>query len=426
MKKIILAAAIGSALTHSSAFASNAITVNTDDNYVVAGDYVQIALPVTGLVAAWLHDDGEGAKQLTYSLATTVGIVQAGKFAVGRTRPNSSNTASFPSGHTAAAFSGAAFLQSRYGAKWGIPAYAAASFVGASRIHGNRHYADDVVAGAGIAFLTNQFFVSEYTPQGVNLSAAPLKDGMMLNVSLTNNAFNYDSERKRTTPSLPKKKRHAFTLDIGFNTHDTMADLGANQTIENSSPVDKNQPFSRAVYGYQLDRNSSLEFQLAPNETRRTGKATSDLKVGDKVYAQGEEVFIALRQWSAGGSYLRHLAINDQLSVSGGVGLYSYLVEMETDQLNGGKHAKLSSTPILPSITGEVDYAFNHHWSINARADYQALNKNSVFTSEAGINYKVNPDWTVGFKYAYTNNSWDLYGARYKSTAALLSVTNRF
>ena len=116
--------------------------------------YYEIAVPVTGLVAAWLHDDGEGAKQLAYSFGTTIAIVHTGKFAVGRTRPNASNTASFPSGHTAAAFSGAAFLQSRYGSSWGIPGYIAASYVGASRIYGNRHYADDVVAGAGIAFLT--------------------------------------------------------------------------------------------------------------------------------------------------------------------------------------------------------------------------------------------------------------------------------
>ncbi|WP_047043289.1 phosphatase PAP2 family protein [Vibrio mexicanus] len=166
MKKTLQATLIGLTLCSTASYADNAITQTVTDDHVVAGDFIQIALPATGLFAAWLNDDAEGVKQLTYSLATTVGIVQAGKFAVGRLRPNASNNASFPSGHTAAAFSGAAFLQSRYGAKWGIPAYLAASYVGVSRIHGNRHYADDVLAGAGIAFLTNQFFVSRYTPEG--------------------------------------------------------------------------------------------------------------------------------------------------------------------------------------------------------------------------------------------------------------------
>ncbi|WCP69187.1 LPS assembly protein LptD [Vibrio tubiashii] len=429
MKKLFLSAAVSCVLAQGTAFANpttNAITSNTDDDYVVAGDYIQVALPLTGLFAAWLHDDAEGAKQLTYSLATTIGIVQAGKYVVGRVRPNSSNTASFPSGHTAAAFSGAAFLQSRYGAKWGLPAYAAASFVGASRVHGNRHYADDVVAGAGIAFLTNQFFVSEYTPEGVNLSAAPLKDGMMLNVSLTNDAFEYDSNRKRANPVYAKKKVHSFTLDIGFNTYDTMGDLGANQTIENSAPVDEYQPFSRATYAYQLSDDSAIEFQIAPNETRRTGKVSGSFEIDNNTYTQGEDIFIALRQWSAGGLYQKQYQVSDAVSLTAGAGLYAYLLDIETDLLNGGRHSKLSSTPVLPAVSGEVEYAFNDKWSVMGRVDYQIFDRDRVFASETGVNYKVNPDWTVALKYAYTNNNWEMYQTRYRSESVLLSVTNRF
>lgn len=426
MKKLLLPATISSLLIPKLAFASNAITENTDDDFVTAGDYVQLALPVTGLFATWLHDDAEGAKQLTYSLATTIGIVQAGKFTIGRIRPNSSNSASFPSGHTAAAFSGAAFLHSRYGAQWGIPAYAAASFVGASRIHGNRHYADDVVAGAGIAFLTNQFFVSEYTPDGVNLSAVPLKDGMMISMSLTNEAFGYDSNRKRSNPAINKKKRHSFTLDIGFNTYDSVSDLGTNETFENSVNVDELQPYSAAVYGYQLDDNSSIELQLAPNETRRTGKVSNNFTIEGNTYTQGQEVYIALRQWSAGALYKKHYQLSDDLALAAGAGLYAYLVELETDLINGGAHSKLRSTPFLPAISGELEYAFTNSWSVSGRLDYQALNKDKVFASEAGINYTVNPDWKVGLKYVYTDNSWDLYESRYKSESVQFSVTNRF
>lgn len=429
MKKLLLSAAVSFVFAQSTAFANtpnNAITANTDDDYVVAGDYIQIALPVTGLLAAWLHDDGEGAKQLTYSLATTIGIVQAGKFAVGRIRPNSSNSASFPSGHTAAAFSGASFLHTRYGAKWGIPAYAAASFVGASRVHGNRHYADDVLAGGGIAFLTNQFFVSEYSPEGVNLSAAPIKDGMMVNVSLTNKAFEYDSNRKRTNPVYAKSKRHSFTLDIGFNTYDTLGDFGVNQTLENSAPDDDYQPFSSAYYTYQLDDDSSIEVQMAPNETRRTGKVSGNFEVSDNSYSQGEEIFIALRQWSAGAQYQKHYQVSDQVTMTAGAGLYAYLVELETDLLNGGKHSKLSSKPVLPAISGQMEYAFNDNWSVKGRMDYLTFDRDSVFNSEAGINYKPNTDWTLALKYAYTNNRWDMYDTRYRSESVLLSVTNHF
>lgn len=430
MKKILLSVVVSSLLAQGSAYAentaSNGITANTDDDYVVAGDYVQVALPLTGLFAAWLHDDAEGAKQLTYSLATTIGIVQAGKYAVGRIRPNASNTASFPSGHTAAAFSGASFLNSRYGAAWGIPAYAAATFVGASRIHGNRHYADDVVAGGGIAFLTNQFFVSEYTPEGVNLSAVPLNDGMMLNVSMANSAFDYETNRTRTNPVNNKRKRSSFTLDIGFNTYDTLGEAGVNKTLDSTAPLDDYQPFSRATYAYNLDRDSTIELQLAPNETRRTGKAIGDFEIDGNTYAQGEDLFIALRQWAAGALYFKNYRLTNEVSLDAGAGLYAYLVELEADRLNGGKHSKLSSTPVLPAIAAEMEYAFNDKWAVMGRMDFQMFDRDSVFASETGIRYKVNPDWTTALKYAYTNNRWEMYQTRYRSESILLTVTNRF
>ncbi|AIW16697.1 phosphatase PAP2 family protein [Vibrio tubiashii] len=426
MKKSIVSMAVGLCLCSSLSYAGNAITDNVNDDHVVAGDYIQVALPLTGLFAAWLHDDAEGAKQLTYSLATTVGIVQAGKYAIGRVRPNASNYASFPSGHTAAAFSGAAFLQSRYGAKWGIPAYLAASYVGASRIHGNRHYADDVVAGAGIAFLTNQFFVSEYTPEGVNLGVAPLKDGMMLNFSLTNDALNYDSKRQRSKLNTQKVRRHSFTLDIGFNLHDSIGDIGASSALKGSSQVDEHQPFSNATYAYQLDKTSAIEVQLSPNETRRYGLATNDFMLGDKAYSKDDSLLVALRQWSIGASYLKSYQLIENVDFTAGVGLHAYYVELEVDRVNGGAHSSLSSTPILPSVTAKLEYQLSQNWSAHARVDYQALDKDKVFSSEGGVTYQVNPEWDIDLKYSHTNNRWNSSAAQYRSDSVVFAVTNHF
>ena len=51
-------------------------------------------------------------------------------------RPNGGDY-SFPSGHTSAAFTGAGFIEKRYGLKVGIPAYILASYVGWSRVYSN-------------------------------------------------------------------------------------------------------------------------------------------------------------------------------------------------------------------------------------------------------------------------------------------------
>ncbi len=69
---------------------------------------------------------------------------------------------SFPSGHASAAFSGASFIQKRYGWQYGIPAYLAASFVGYSRVEADQHYVEDVLAGAAIGIISTFIFADSY------------------------------------------------------------------------------------------------------------------------------------------------------------------------------------------------------------------------------------------------------------------------
>lgn len=72
-------------------------------------------------------------------------------------RPDGSDHRSFPSGHTATAFSAAEFMRLEYkdvSPVYGIAAYAVAATTGALRIYHNNHWFSDVVAGAGIGILS--------------------------------------------------------------------------------------------------------------------------------------------------------------------------------------------------------------------------------------------------------------------------------
>lgn len=69
----------------------------------------------------------------------------------GRDRPDHSNRLSLPSGHATGAMTTALLLQARYGPWVGVPALAAASFVGLSRVQGRKHHPSDVLAGFGVA-----------------------------------------------------------------------------------------------------------------------------------------------------------------------------------------------------------------------------------------------------------------------------------
>ena len=96
---------------------------------------------------AWLGADLVRAQLLSQT------VVQGLKYATSRTRPDGSNDKSFPSGHTASATATASVLQRYFGWKAGVPAYAFAAYVGASRIASDKHHLSDVLMGAtlGIA-----------------------------------------------------------------------------------------------------------------------------------------------------------------------------------------------------------------------------------------------------------------------------------
>ena len=94
--------------------------------------------------------------------------------AIDKTRPDGDCCDSFPSGHASFTFMGASFLQRRYGWKYGLPAYAAATFVAYSRVEADRHFVEDVVAGAAIGFLSSYYFTTRYP--GVSIIPVARRD----------------------------------------------------------------------------------------------------------------------------------------------------------------------------------------------------------------------------------------------------------
>ncbi|QSR72086.1 phosphatase PAP2 family protein [Aeromonas jandaei] len=134
------------------------------------GDIGQVVIPVAAALISWGEDDIEGLKQFGYSFATTTALVQGMKFTIDAERPSGSGQ-SFPSGHTAAAFSGASYLQIRYGWHYGLPAYIAAGAVGWSRENAEQHYWRDIIAGAAIATGISYLFT---TPLSRNVVVAPV------------------------------------------------------------------------------------------------------------------------------------------------------------------------------------------------------------------------------------------------------------
>ncbi|HEX4303260.1 MAG TPA: phosphatase PAP2 family protein [Rhizomicrobium sp.] len=128
-----------------------------------AGTAVAIALPLLAGGIALDHDqDWTGVAQLGAVTLTTVGTAYGLKHITHEERPDGSDDQSMPSDTAALAFAPAAFLWDRYGWKYGLPAYAAAAFVGYSRVDAKKHHWYDVAASAGLAWGYSRIFTTEY------------------------------------------------------------------------------------------------------------------------------------------------------------------------------------------------------------------------------------------------------------------------
>lgn len=144
---------------------SQACTASTkaSDSTETAGTIMAVGLPiVAGGISLLHHGDWDGIAELTESTALTVGTSLLLKQIVRERRPDFSDYQSFPSNTSALAFSPAAYLWDRYGWQYGLPAFAAAAFVGYSRVESRQHQWYDIAASSVLAIGINYALVTRY------------------------------------------------------------------------------------------------------------------------------------------------------------------------------------------------------------------------------------------------------------------------
>lgn len=139
-----------------------------------------------GLALTLINHDTEGFKQLAYSSALAISTEYLLELSIKEKRPDGTGDHAFPSTHTMAAFSGASFIQRRYGWKWGGAAYAVASYVAWGRVYSRRHSVWDVLAGAGVGIGSTYVFTRPFL-KDKEISFAPLvsEEGRGLYFSMT-------------------------------------------------------------------------------------------------------------------------------------------------------------------------------------------------------------------------------------------------
>ena len=137
-----------------------------------------------GLFLVSRKSDDRRFRSFSYSLVqgmiTSAGVGFSGKVAFQRLRPNGQNNLSFPSGHASDSFMFATVAAEHYGWKVGIPAYAVASYVAATRLADRKHHLTDVVGGAAIGYLIGKAVSRRMKPgeePRFSFSVMPMRGG---------------------------------------------------------------------------------------------------------------------------------------------------------------------------------------------------------------------------------------------------------
>jgi membrane-associated phospholipid phosphatase len=169
------------------------------DSGAALGSPLVIAPMTLALLGLGRLDHHQTFRDATYDIAEVTAVAATYttslKFIVRRERPDGSNNQSFPSGHTSNAFAWATVGAHYYGWKLGVPGYAVASLIGISRLEKNVHHLTDVLAGAGIGYISarsvvrkNSEALASASPHA-QLRFAPITDphgqGFGLQASLT-------------------------------------------------------------------------------------------------------------------------------------------------------------------------------------------------------------------------------------------------
>jgi membrane-associated phospholipid phosphatase len=115
-------------------------------------------------VALPLLEDGKQGAQHTLRIVdatlTSELFTEGLKYAVRERRPDSTAHDSFPSGHATAAFA-VATTESHFHPRQALLWYGGATLISASRVTLHHHFIHDVLAGAGIGYLTARWELSQ-------------------------------------------------------------------------------------------------------------------------------------------------------------------------------------------------------------------------------------------------------------------------
>jgi len=435
LKRYATALATALILAVGGAPAALAGTSQRDRDIAEVGDWVQIALPAAGYAGAWIKGDREGAKQLTKVLLSSVASAHVFKYLGQRSRPDASDQHSFPSGHTTAAFSGSEYIRQRYGNAWGIPATVAAAFVGYSRIRANRHFRDDVLAGASNGLLWNWYWTTPYE-QKVEIRPGRMGDGYGVQLS-------YDPDASEgLNRDFSSRPRMTYTLEYGPVTQDRnifVNPMATGFVIDLATAETEFDITSRVTFNYFFDDRHELSAFIAPMELIEFDASrtlTEPAEFAGRVFVPQADTNFESRYnlIDARLVYRYRLVDNARWELRAGVGVQYLETLLAVTQFRGSpkdndvvEFGRAQVRQWKPIASLRATFAFSERWRLTGSLDGY---RGSDDYASAGLvlNWRAAPGWDLGLGARYLDREMsadDVYN-RLEAGDLVLSITHGF
>lgn len=354
------------------------------------GDVLQYALPATGLAATALYRDAGGTAQWAWSGATTLTVVGLGKTVGEKTRPDQTSATSYPSGHTAWAFWGASFLDTRYGPVWGVPAYMLAALTAYSRVEADKHYPDDVIAGASIALLSNFFWVR---PLARDVTIEPLAT----RGGISGMALRFYDAPVRAAEDAGRPLGHVpWRFSYRVASVSTLRNVVASPSAAGTridvarlaSPADPTIASSFVLS--RVDGPRELSLEIAPFGTGAVSAVGSAVSFDGTTFVPGP-VDVDYRFYDYRLRYRRSFAPTDSVTVRAGAALQS--TRITTDLSQPQARAGVSLWGVLPLVHASAEWRPARDWRVGLGIEGMALGSRRFAEADIQAQYRFSDGW---------------------------------
>lgn len=385
-------------------FGSSALA-DSCQRYRDIGDTLRFALPMGAYGLALANGDRQGLLQMSQTLAFTG--VATGVFKVfgEKARPDAGTSRqSFVSGHVSAAMAGAAFVNTRYGRKWGIPAYLLAGLTAYSRVCAQKHFADDVLGGTMVAVMANWYATSPH-PDTARLYPSFSSNGLEVAVS----SF-FGGNRQPLAPS-EFKSRFRVVFEFGPLTQSTnlvQAPNGQGDVVDLADlEIGQTTSTARLLYEYFPRFSDRQDFSLyfSPLGITDFGNPTEAFEFAGVDFDPAlSPDFNTNYRWFDLRARWRYAVIDrERVKLTLGAGVQYTDTEVEIEQTVDGmiaRSAYIGESAIFPIAHVGMSIGLAPRWSlhlgIDGMSDFVASSdRGHYWYSGLEIRFEASPIWDV-------------------------------